>query len=479
VYVVERIHAAVKESLVTSISTTLAGVLAERLKGDVIDPDDPRYDDARRVWNGMIDRRPALIARCRSAGDVAAAVTFAREHGLPIAVRGGGHNVAGSAVADGGLVVDLGEMRAVDVDPVARHARVEGGATWADVDSATQPHGLVVPGGVVSQTGVAGLTLNGGVSWHRRKHGMTIDNLVGAEVVTADGRIVRASATENPDLLWALRGGGGNFGVVTAFEFGLHELGPEVAFLYAAYPVEYATEVFRRYRDLVADAPDELTVDFGIEYFASVPELPPELHGVMYAGVFGMYAGPVEEGMRAFQPFRELAPPLLDLTGPYPFVGVQTMLDAKFPDGVRRYWKALYLDALTDEAIDVIVERSLAMPSEQTLVFLRHLGGAVGRVPAGATGFGDRRAQFMLSIDSSWLDAAGDETNVGWTRAFWSQLEPWSGGRTYFNFPGAHEEGDAALRASYGANYERLVDIKTAWDPDNVFSTGQNIRPRR
>jgi hypothetical protein len=261
--------------------------------------------------------------------------------------------------------------------------------------------------------------------------------------------------------------------------FGLHELGSEVALLYAAYPVEYATEVFHRYRDLVTDAPDELTVGFGIEHFAPVPELPPELHGVVCAGVFGMYAGPVEEGMRAFEPFRELAPPLLDLTGPYPFVGVQTMLDAKFPDGVRRYWKALYLDTLTDGAIDIIVEGSLAMPSKQTLVFLRHLGGAVGRVPAGATGFGDRRAQFMLSIDSSWLDAARDETNVGWTRAFWSQLEPWSGGRAYLNFPGAHEEGDAALRASHGANYERLVDIKTAWDPDNVFHTGQNIHPRR
>jgi FAD/FMN-containing dehydrogenase len=460
-------------------ATSIGTALAKRLSGDVIAPGDPRYDDARRVWNGMIDRRPALIARCRSAADVAAAITSGREHGLSIAVRGGGHNVAGSAVADGALVVDLGEMRAVDVDPGTRCARVEGGATWADVDSATQPHGLVTPGGVVSETGVAGLTLNGGVSWHRRKHGMTIDNLLGAEVVTADGRIVRASATENPDLLWALRGGGGNFGVVTAFEFGLHELGPEVAFLYAGYPIEHATEVIRRYRDLVADAPDELTVDFGIEYFAADPELPPELHGVMYAGVFGMYAGPVEEGMRTFQPFRELAPPLLDLTGPYPFVGVQTMLDAKFPDGVQRYWKALYLDALTDEAIDMIVERSVAMPSKQTLVFIRHLGGAVGRMPAGATAFGDRRAQFMLSIDSSWLDAADDEANVAWTRAFWSQLKPWSGGRTYFNFPGAYEEGDAALRASYGANYERLVDIKTAWDLDNVFNTGQNIRPRR
>jgi hypothetical protein len=411
--------------------TDIGTALAERLAGDLIAPDDRRYDDARRVWNGMIDRRPALIARCRSAADVAAAITFAREHGLPIVVRGGGHNVAGSAVADGALVVDLGEMRAVDVAPGARSARVEGGATWADVDSATQPYGLVTPGGVVSATGVAGLTLNGGVSWHRREHGMTIDNLVGTEVVTADGRIVRASATENPDLLWALRGGGGNFGVVAAFEFRLHELGPEVAFLYAAYPVERATEVFRRYRDLVADAPDELTVDFGIEHFAAVPELPPELHGVMYAGVFGMYAGPVEEGMRAFQPFRELAAPLLDLTGLYPFVGVQTMLDAKFPDGVRRYWKALYLDALTDEAIDMIVERSLAMPGEQTLVFMRHLGGAVGACrPARRRSATAARSSCSASTRAGSMPPATRRTSRGRGRSGRSSSRGPAAGRT-------------------------------------------------
>ena len=462
----------------TSIESSLSAALAERISGTVIAPGDAAYDEARAIWNGMIDHRPALIARARTADDVAATVTFAREHGVALTVRGGGHNVAGGAVADGALLLDLSQMREVTVDPARRTARVQGGATWRDVDPATQEHGLVAAGGVVSQTGVAGLTLNGGVSWHRRKHGMTIDNLVGAEVVTADGRIVRASASENTDLLWALRGGGGNFGVVTEFEFRLHEMGPEVAFLYAAYPVERAAEVFRAYRDLVAGLPDELTVDFGIECFAPDPELPPELHGVMYAGVFGMCAGPVEEGLRALQPFRELGEPLLDATGPYPFVGVQTMLDDKFPDGVRRYWKALYLDTLGDDVIDAIVERAIAAPSPGTLTFMRHLGGAVGRVPAGATAFGDRRAQFMLSVDSSWDDADDDDANVAWTREFWSSLEHLSGGRTYFNFPGRHEEGEAALRASYGANLERLVDVKTKWDPGNVFNTGQNIRPR-
>nr|MDQ5807400.1 FAD-binding oxidoreductase [Actinomycetota bacterium] len=355
---------------------------------------------------------------------------------------------------------------------------VQGGATWGDVDPATQRHGLVVPGGVVSETGVAGLTLNGGVSWHRRKHGMTIDNLVGAEVVTAEGRVVRATATENPDLLWALRGGGGNFGVVTAFEFRLHEMGPEVAFVYVPYPIDQAAEVFKRYRDLCAQAPDEVTVDFGIECFPADPALPEELHGKLYAGVFGMYAGPVEEGLKALQPYRELATPIVDLTGPQAFTELQSMLDPKFPDGQRRYWKALYMDSLSDEAIDGIVERAVRAPSGGTLTFMRHLGGAMGRVPSGATAFGDRRAQWMLSIDSSWTDEAADDENVAWTREFWSAFERESGGRTYFNFPGQNEEGEAALRASYGANYERLVDVKTKWDPENVFNTGQNVRPR-
>ncbi len=462
----------------TSTHTALAAELAERLNGSVVAPSDEGYDEARAVWNGMVDRRPALVARCRDTADVVAAVRFARERAIALTVRGGGHNVAGSAVADGALVVDLSPMRAVTVDAESRRARVQGGATWRDVDPATQAHGLVAAGGVVSQTGVAGLTLNGGVSWHRRKHGMTIDNLVGAEVVTADGRVVRASGSENADLLWALRGGGGSFGVVTEFEFRLHELGPDVAFLYVPYPIEQAAQVLRGYRDLVRDLPDELTVDYGIERFAPDDEIPAELHGVLNAGVFGMYAGPVEEGLEALQPFRELGTPYFDATGPYPFLGVQTMLDPKFPDGVRRYWKALYLDELTDSIIDGIVQRAVAAPSDGTLTFMRHLGGAMGRVPAGATAFGDRRAQFMLSIDSSWDDAADDEVNVAWTRAFWNDLEPWSGGRTYFNFPGAHEEGDAALRASYGPNYERLVDVKTTWDPDNVFHSGQNVRPR-
>jgi FAD/FMN-containing dehydrogenase len=462
----------------TSIDTGLSAALSERIAGTVIAPGDARYDDARAVWNGMIDRRPALIARPANADDVAAAVLFATEHDVPLTVRGGGHNVAGSAVEDGALVIDLSEMREVTVAAERRIARVQGGATWGDVDPKTQEHGLVVPGGVVSETGVAGLTLNGGVSWHRRKHGMTIDSLVAAEVVTADGRIVRASADENAELLWALRGGGGSFGVVTAFEFRLHELGPEIAFLYAAYPIEHAAEVFRAYRDLVADLPDELTIDYGIETFPVDATLPEELHGRIHCGVFGMYAGPVEEGLKALQPFRELGEPILDATGPYPFVGVQTMLDPKFPDGVRRYWKALYLDDLSDEVIDEIVGRAVRAPSDGTLTFMRHMGGAVGRVPAEATAFGDRRARFMLSIDSSWTDEAQDDVNVAWTREFWSALEPQSGGRTYFNFPGRHEEGERVLRASYGDNYDRLVDAKTRWDPRNVFHTGQNIRPR-
>ena len=457
---------------------TLETSLAAQLRGEVITPADDAYDEARAIWNGMIDRRPAIIARCHGVADVIAAVNHAREHALPLSVRGGGHNVAGTAIVDDGLVVDLSAMHAVNVDPVNRTAWVQGGARWGDVDSETQRFGLATPGGVVAATGVAGLTLNGGVSWHRRKHGMTIDNLVAADVVLADGSLVRASATEHPDLLWALKGGGGNFGVVVAFEFALHELGPEVAFLYVPYPIDRAGEVLRGYRELVADAPDELTVDFGIERFAPDPELPPELHGVLHAGLFGMYAGPVEEGLKALQPFRELGEPIFDMTQPFPFAAVQSMLDPKFPDGDRRYWKALYLDALEDEIVDEIVARAVEAPSGQTLTFLRHLGGAMSRVPSGATAFGDRSARFMLSIDATWQDPGEDDVNIAWTRAFWDELNRWAGDRTYFNFPGKLEEGEAALRASYGANYERLRDIKTAYDPENLFRSTQSIAPR-
>jgi FAD/FMN-containing dehydrogenase len=454
-----------------------AALLAEHLRGDVIAPGDPRYDEARRVWNGMIDRRPALIARCAHADDVAAAIRFAAENDLQLAVRGGGHNVAGTAVVDDGVVVDLSAMRAVRVDAAGHTVHVQGGATWADVDSVTAPLGLATPGGVVSETGVAGLALSGGVSHQRRRDGMTIDNLVSAEVVLADGNRVHASAHEHADLYWALRGGGGNFGVVTSFELRLHELGPDVFGLNVAYPLEDARRVLSGWRDAVADAPDELSTAGLIWSLPIIDELPAQLRGLPHVGVIGMWAGDPAEGERATQRLRELATPLLDMSGPVEYLDFQRSLDPFFPAGPRRYWKALYLDGFSDAAIDTTVDWSERRPSSDTLVIIRHCGGEISRVGAEETAFGDRSSEWMLSIDSTWDEPADDEINVGYTRAFWDAAVPFSNGQTYFNFPGLLEEGDAAVRSSYGSNHPRLASIKAAYDPDNRFRLNQNIRP--
>ena len=455
----------------------VAAALAEHLIGEVIDPHHPDYETARRIWNGMIDKRPAAIACCADAADVAAAVRFAALHDLPLAVRGGGHNVAGTSVVEDGLVIDLSAMRSVRIDPSGRTVHVQGGATWADVDQVTAPLGLATPGGVVSETGVAGLALNGGVSHQRRRDGMTVDNLVSAEVVLADGSRVRASAHEHPDLHWALRGGGGNFGVVTSFELRLHQLGPEVFGLNVAYPVEDAARVLAGWRDAVAGAPDELSTAALVWSLPVADELPEHLRGAPYVGVAGMWAGDPAEGERATRALRELATPLLDMSGTVPYADLQRSLDPYFPAGVRRYWKALYLPDLPDAAIDTTVDWSDRRASADTLVIIRHCGGAIARVGAEDTAFGDRSGEWMLSIDSTWQDPAADEANIAYTRDFWDAAAPFSNGQTYFNFPGLFEDADAAIRASYGPNHARLARVKAAYDPDNVFRPGQNIRP--
>ena len=451
--------------------------LSARLTGELIKPGHRDYESSRRVWNGMIDKRPAAIARCADTADVALAVRFAAQHELAVAIRGGGHNVAGTAVADNGLVIDLSLMRDVRVDGSGRTVHVQGGATWADVDEVTTPRGLAATGGVVSETGVAGLALSGGVSHQRRRDGMTIDNLVSAEVVLADGRCVRASAGEHSDLYWALRGGGGNFGVVTSFELRLHELGPEVFALNVAYPIEDAARVLSGWRDVVAGAPDDLSTAGLIWSLPDVDELPGQLRGAPYVGVAGMWAGDPGEGEEATRALRELATPLLDLSTRAGYLDLQRSLDPFFPAGRRYYWKALYLDGLADAAIDTTVDWSNRRPSNDTLVIIRHCGGAISRVDAEETAFGDRNSEWMLSIDSTWDDAAGDAVNIAYTRAFWDAAAPFSHGKTYFNFPGLLEEGDAAVRDSYGANHPRLTRIKAAYDPENVFCLNQNIRP--
>jgi FAD/FMN-containing dehydrogenase len=452
--------------------------LRERLRGTLIRPGDAEYDAARRVWNGLIDRSPALIVRCTGVADVIQGVNFAREHDLLLAVRGGGHNVAGLAVCEGGLVLDLSLMKGIQVDPGARTVRAQAGVTWGELDRETQVFGLATPGGVVSSTGIAGLTLSGGYSWQRRMHGMSIDNLLSVDLVTADGRFLRASESEHPELFWALRGGGGNFGVATAFEYRLHALGPEVMFLACLYPLERIRTVMMAWRDFVATAPDETTVDTLLWSIPPHPAFPEALHSHPVIGVGGMYAGAAEEGERLFRPLRALATPLLDMSGIMPYTVVQGAFDPFFPPHVLRYyWKSAYLDSMSDEVLAALTRCAGKRSSPRTLLSIRHLEGAISRVPAGATGFGDRSAPFLLSIDTTWEHAAEDAEHIAWTRNLWSEMQRFSRGAMYFNFPGFLEEGESLLRDSYGANYGRLVKLKHKYDPTNLFRVNQNIRP--
>jgi FAD/FMN-containing dehydrogenase len=420
----------------------------------------------------------AMIARCASPEEVATAVSFARRHRLPLAVRGGGHSVAGHSTCDGGMVIDLSPMDAVEVDPEARLVRAGGGATWGMLDRATQPFGLAVPGGIVSHTGVAGLTLGGGYGWLRRKHGLSCDHLLTAEVVTADGTRIVASETEDRDLLWGLKGGGGNFGVVTSFVFRAVPIGPEVMYAGAMYRAEHAGQVLRAWRDVVAQAPEEITSDATWWSVPPDPAIPTDLHGAPVLVVEGVYAGEVEEGERRMRPLRELAEPLLDLSGPRPFIAVNSALDDVFPAGAHRsYWKSHYLSELTDDAIATIVRWAERRPSALTPIPIRHLGGAMARVPAGDTALGDRSAPFLLSIDAVWEEPGETARNIEWTRGFWAAMRTFATGAAYTNFLPPLEAGDDLVRRSYGASYERLVELKRRYDPENLFRLNHNIDP--
>ncbi len=447
-----------------------------RFRGETVLPSDDKYDEARAVWNAMIDKRPAIIARCTGVADVIDAVNFARENDLLVAVRSGGHNVAGSAVCDDGIVIDLSEMNGVVVDTHNRTVRAQAGATWGEVDRETQAFGLVTPGGVVSTTGIAGLTLGGGYSWIRCKYGLTCDNLQSANVVTADGRFLTASEEQNADLFWALRGGGGNFGVVTSFEYELHELGPEVMHVAVMYPLETAPKIYREWREFMDDAPDEVTSDAIIW---SVPEhelFPEELHGTPVVMVAAVYAGPVEEGKRVLQPLCEFESPVLDLSDAGPYTHLQQQFDPFFPEGDRYYWKSRYLDNLDSDAIETIVDYAEDRPSPRTLVPLRVRGGEVNRADPSATAFAERHSRYLLSIDSTWVEPEDDEANIEWTREFWEAMEPYASDSMYFNFS-MLEQGDDMVRTTFRENYERLVDVKTTYDPENLFRLNQNIEP--
>jgi FAD/FMN-containing dehydrogenase len=452
--------------------------LRAQIRGDVLSPADDGFD-ANPIYNAMHSWRPALKVRATGTADVVDTVNFARERSLLVAVRGGGHSVAGLSTCDGGIVIDLTRMRAVTVDPVARRTSVQGGAVWADVDRETQAFGLVVPGGVVSETGVGGLTLGGGEGWVRRKYGLTIDSLRSATVVCADGSVHVASADEDPDLFWALRGGGGNFGVVTHFDFDTHPLGPIVAFAGVMYSTRDAGEILPRWRDHVADAPDEVTsVALSISMPAD-PSLPEAVHNQSCLVVGGVYVGDVDEGMKVLQPLRELGTPLADISGPTPFVSVNSAFDPFFPMGTyQSYWKAQNLDTLPDEALAVIAAKADSRPSPVTMAVVFHMGGAINRVGSTDTAYGERTAQWMSSFDGNWEDPKDNAANVAWIRDAFDQVARYGKGSTYTNFTGqADETADALARNAYGANTTRLRAIKKQYDPSNFFRVNPNILP--
>lgn len=459
----------------SSESTT---VQIDGFRGRLIGPDHADYDAARALWNGAIDRRPRLIARCMGTADVVAAVRFARDHDLEIAIRGGGHNVAGTAVCDDGIVIDLSAMRAVRVDTAHRRAWVQGGALWGDVDRETQAHGLATTGGIVSHTGVAGLTLGGGVGWLMRKHGLTVDNLLTVDVVTADGKLLHASEDEHPDLFWALQGGGGNFGVVSSFEFRLHRVGPTVLAGPILWDASDAGEVLRFYRDFVRDAPDELgtVVRFGTA--PPVAAIPEHLHWRPVVMIGTCYTGPIERGERWLGPLRAFGAPLLDLVGPAPYAGFQSALDSTVVHGWNYYWKSTHLPELRNELIDTIVEHAFSCSSPRSYVAMFHLQGAVSRVAEGATAFGNRQASHAITLDGVWRPGEGfGDRDTAWARSFFAALGHFREG-VYVNFLGGDEDPDR-VREAYGDSvYDRLVDVKTIYDPDNVFHHNQNIRPR-
>jgi len=452
--------------------------LWSRLAGGVLVPGDEGYESARGVWNGMIDKRPAAIVRCNNEQDVATAIEAARRFGLPLAVRGGGHNVAGLATCDGGIVADMSPMNRVSVDPRRRLATVQGGAQWRDVDAATQQYGLAAPAGLVSDTGVAGLTLGGGIGWLRRKHGLTCDNVVAAELVTADGRRVVASETENPELLWALRGGGGNFGIVTSFTFRLHPVGPEVAFVLAYFDGDQIAKGLKAFRDFSTDVPVEAAP---VAFTATIPEglegVPDAAIGRPALAVGCVYAGPPEEGERVLRPLRELVPGLVaDMSGRLPYTSVQQLLDEEYPRGRRYYWKSAALDSLSDEVIGIVVESARRQPSPLSTIDLWTMGGESRNEPAGGSAYAGRQAAFLVNPEANWEDPGDDRANVAWARDLLEALKPFTTG-TYLNFPGALEEGERQLRTAFADHYERLVKIKTRWDPGNLFRLNHNVRP--
>jgi FAD/FMN-containing dehydrogenase len=437
-----------------------------RLSGVLVCPGDQNYEAARAVWNGMIDRRPALIAYCAKRQDVIEAVDFARTTGILTAVRSGGHNIAGASLCDGGLVIDLSPMNRVTVDPASRTARAEGGALLADLDAATQAHGLATTTGVNSDTGLIGLTLGGGIGRLGRKHGLSCDNMLSAEIVTADGQVLNASEHENADLFWGLRGGGGNFGIVTAITYRLHPLGPTVLAGSLVYEWKSVRDALRLYAEFSAAAPDALCAD------AALITMPDGSHGF---AISAFYAGPMDDGERILRPLRQALTPVADRIGPISYVQLQKAGDASFPRGHRFYWKAQFLREITKAAGDALIDRFPSVPSPRSFFVFQQVGGAIGRVPRAATAYANRGAAYDTFPVSIWTDPAADEANMAWAREMYGALRPFAMEGVYVNNLG--DEGDDRVKAAYGENYDRLVTLKRKYDPNNLFRLNQNVRP--
>jgi FAD/FMN-containing dehydrogenase len=446
------------------------------LRGSLITPGDPTYDEVRQIWNAMVDRKPGLIARCSTADDVVSAVNFARTHGLVVAIRGGGHNIAGKAVCDGGLMIDLSLMKAVRVDVSARRATVEPGCTLGDFDAAAQAHGLATPLGINSTTGVAGLTLGGGFGWLSRKHGMTVDNLISADVVTAEGKQVHASAKENPDLFWGLRGGGGNFGVVTRFEFQLHPLGPDVLSGLIVFPFAQAKSVLTQFARFTEKMPDELNVWMVTRKAPPLPFLPTDVHGKEIVALAIFYAGDPKEGEKLIEPLRGFGTPYGEHIGAQPYTAWQQAFDPLLTPGARNYWKSHNFTQLSDGALDAIIEYAGKLPSPLTEIFIGTIGGQTTRVAPDATAYSSRDAKYVMNVHCRWETAAEDERCIAWAREFFAKSKPFASGGAYINF--LTEEETDRIASAYGPTYDRLVAVKTKYDPTNLFHMNQNIKPR-
>jgi FAD/FMN-containing dehydrogenase len=467
------LHPGISSSVQGSLS-----ILRSALRGPLFLPGDAGYEEARRVWNGMIDRRPALIVRPADAGDVATAVNYARDHALALAVRGGGHNVAGFGTCDGGLVIDLSLLNEIEVNAAASTARVQGGATWGQLDAAAQAGGLATTGGLVSTTGVGGLTLGGGIGWLMRKHGLACDNLLSADLVTVDGRQMTASATEHPDLFWGLRGGGGNFGVVTSFKFRLHPVGPIVLGGALFYPVEQAPELLRFYREWARDLPDDLTTLVAFLTAPPEPFVPEQLRGTPMIAIAMCYSGPIQAGQQLVQPLRQFVEPAIDLVGPLPYVALQGMFDESAPHGIHAYWKTAYLRNLDDGTIDVVLDHVSRMRnlSPFSVVHVHQVGGVVSRMRKDETPFAGRDAPYILNIVGLWMAHEDPAPHIAWARAFAEGIKLCSMGGEYVNFQA--DQGADRVKAAYGAGiYDRLAEVKRKYDPDNLFRINQNILP--